>query len=31
MLFDLATLQEGDVPANPAEFVRLVAAALAKG
>jgi molecular chaperone HtpG len=31
MLFDLATLQEGDVPANPAEFVRVVAAALAKG
>jgi molecular chaperone HtpG len=31
MLFDLATLQEGDVPANPAEFVKLVAAALARG
>jgi molecular chaperone HtpG len=30
LLLDLAKLQEGDLPENPAEFVRAVAAALAK-
>jgi molecular chaperone HtpG len=30
LLLDLAKLQEGDLPDNPAEFVRLVAAALAR-
>jgi molecular chaperone HtpG len=31
LLLDLAKLQEGDLPDNPAEFVKAVAAALAKG
>jgi molecular chaperone HtpG len=30
LLLDLAKLQEGDLPANPADFVRAVAAALAR-
>jgi molecular chaperone HtpG len=30
LLLDLAKLQEGDLPENPAEFVRAVAAALAR-
>jgi molecular chaperone HtpG len=30
LLLDLAKLQEGDLPENPAEFVRSVAAALAR-
>ena len=30
LLLDLAKLQEGDLPENPAEFVRAIAAALAK-
>jgi molecular chaperone HtpG len=30
LLFDLAKLQEGDLPENPAAFVRQIAAQLAK-
>jgi molecular chaperone HtpG len=30
LLLDLAKLQEGDLPDNPAAFVKTVAAALAK-
>ncbi|OYV29616.1 MAG: hypothetical protein B7Z81_15020 [Acidocella sp. 20-61-6] len=30
LLLDLARLQEGDLPENPAEFVKLIAASLSK-